>query len=274
MRSVLFLLYCLAASAFITQGQTAWKPLLSPYIKTAGYSKLHSDVLSSTANQAALANSRSFSVGVFGERKFLLEELNCFSAVAALPTNSGVFALQLHQLGHSSFAQSQAGLAYARSLSKQIDVGVQFNYYGVRINGYGNASALNFEAGAVFHFTGQLHLGFHISNPAETYFGKMKEEKLPSVYSMGFGYDVSEHFFIGTEIEKTEDKNLDVNASLQYRFTDRVQARGGISSGTSILFFGLGIKVADFRIDVTASLHPQLGITPGLLFMYNKPVKE
>ncbi len=208
MRKGKILLCCLIACSYWVSGQTAWKPLLSPYIKTGTYSQLHSDVFSSTANQASLGGVRSLSIGVFAERKFLLEELNCFSAVAALPTNSGTFGLQLHQLGNSAFAQMQGGLAYGRKLSSKIDVGVQFNYYGIRINGYGNASAIDFEAGALYHFTQQLHGGIHVSNPATTRFGKIKEEKMPSVYSLGLGYDASEQFFISAEIEKPRIRRL------------------------------------------------------------------
>lgn len=272
MRSVL--VSCFIAFGYLAHSQSAWKPLIAPYLKTAAYSKLHSDVFSTTVNQATLANVSSFSIGLYGERKYLLEELNSFSAVVALPTNSGTFGLQLHQLGNAGFAQMQTGLAYARRLSNQLDVGVQFNYYGIRINGYGNAAALNFEAGAVLHLTEQLHAGVHLANPASVSVDKMTEEEIPSVYSFGLGYDASEHFFIGAEVEKAEDQKIDVNVSLQYRFTNRVQARGGISSGASLVFFGIGIKLADFRIDATTSLHPQLGLTPGLSFIYNKSEKE
>lgn len=204
----------------------------------------------------------------------MLEELNTFSGCFALPTGSGVFGLQLHQFGNSAFAQRQAGLAYGRRLSEKVDVGVQFNYYTIYVGGYGNAAALNFEAGAIFHFTEQLQGGIHVSNPTTSHLGKISPEPIPSVYTIGLGYDASENFFLSTEIEKTEDKNLDVNASMQYKFTDRLFARAGVSSGSSVVFFGIGFKVENIRIDATASLHPQLGFTPGLMIIYNKPVKS
>jgi hypothetical protein len=46
-------------------------------------------------------------------------------------------------------------------------------------------------------------------------------------------------------------------------------ARGGITSATSTAYFGAGLFLKSFRIDVTAAYHQQLGITPGLLFLYN-----
>jgi hypothetical protein len=51
------------------------------------------------------------------------------------------------------------------SLGSKVDVGVQFNYYNVRIAGYGNAPAINFEIGTIFHLTDKLNTGFHAYNP-------------------------------------------------------------------------------------------------------------
>lgn len=201
----------------------------------------------------------------------MLQELNLFSAAIALPTHSGNFGLQIHHYGNASYNEMQAGLAYGRKLSDNVDVGVQFNYYTLQIAGYGNAFALNFEGGAIFHFSDQLHGGIHFYNPTSSKLGKNKEENLPSVYSLGFGYDASEDFFISAEIEKTENFPLNVNATIQYKFTDRLLARGGVGSATSMYFLGLGFTWQNFRVDAMASIHPQLGITPGLLLIYTKP---
>jgi len=119
-----------------------------------------------------------------------------------------------------------------------------------------------------------LHGGVHVYNPTSSKLGKNEEEKLPAVYSAGLGYDASDNFFLSVEIEKTEELPLNVNASIQYKFANRFLARGGIVTGSSVFFFGAGFTLQNFRIDVIASVHPQLGITPGLLLIYSKPDKE
>jgi hypothetical protein len=57
--------------------------------------------------------------------------------------------------------------------------------------------------------------------------GKNDEEKLASVYSMGIGYDASEKFFMSIEIEKEENKPVNVNAGLQYKFLSQLLTRIG-----------------------------------------------
>jgi len=260
--------------AFCCSAQTAKQSLISPYLKTGAYNHERGDVFSFNANQANLASLSSFSAGVFSERKFMLNELSLFSAAVALPTTSGNFGLQLHRFGNTSYNEMQAGLAYGRKLNDFVDLGVQFNYYTVNIAGYGKASTVNFDAAAIFHFTDQLHGGIHIYNPAPSKFGKTKEERLPAVYNTGLGFNASENFFVSAEIEKTEDLPISVNASIQYKFADRFLARGGVVSGTSVWFLGTGFIFKNCRVDATASVHPQLGLSPGLLLIYTKPVKK
>jgi hypothetical protein len=265
---------CICLLSTFSFSQNAKQTLISSYLKTGAYSTKHNDVFSFSGNQASLARLKTFSAGAYSERKFMLNELTLFSASAALPTNSGNFGMQIHHYGSSYYGEMQGGLAYARKLNESIDVGVQFNYYNLQIAGYVNAGAVNFEAGALFHFTEQLYGGIHVYNPTSVKLGKNEEEKIPAVYTAGLGYDVSEDFFISTEIEKTEDLPLNVNVSAQYKFADRFLARGGVLTATSIYFLGTGFCFKNFRFDVMASVHPQLGVTPGLMLIYQKPAKN
>lgn len=272
MRRIFF--FCLLCIAFFFAGaQIIQTPVSSNYARTEAYSSAYVNAFTFTGNQAALVNSKSFSAGVFGERRFMLKELSSYQFVFALPTTSGHFGLQANYFGSSSYNESKLGLAYARNLSK-IDVGVQFNYFSFKTAGYGTASAINFEGGAILHVNDQFQTGIHIYNPTRVSIGKNGEEKLPVMYSFGMGYDVSDKFFIGTEIEKVENQPININTGLQYSFDEKLFAKTGIASATSWFYIGLGFLLNGIRIDVTASMHPNLGMTPSLLLLYNSPEKN
>jgi len=239
------------------------------YIGLGAYSNSHLDVFSFHINQAALAKVKTVSAGIYGEKRFLLDELGLYNAALTLPTSSGNFGFDARYYGSSEYNESQLGLAYARSLGSKVDVGVQFNYYNIRIAGYGNASAINFAIGTVFHLTDNLNAGLHLYNPVGGSLGKNSEEKLASVYSMGIGYEGSEKFLVSVEIEKEEGEPVNINAGMQYKFLPQLLTRIGISTATSSLYFGIGFTLKSMRLDVTSSYHPQLGITPGLLLEFN-----
>lgn len=188
-------------------------------------------------------------------------------AVAGMPTHSGNFGLKATYSGFTDYNETQLGLAYARRLGKKVDIGTQFNYNGIRIAGYGNASAISFELGSILHITEKLHAGVQVNNPVGGKFGK-EQEKLPSVYSFGLGYEASEKFLLTVEVEKEENQPVNVNAGVQYRFIPQLQVRAGVSSAASVVWAGVGINVKSVRIDISSSYHPQLGITPGLLLLF------
>ena len=263
------LLFFILLTASRSDCQTLRRPVGADYTSMGSYSLNHVDVFSFTSNQASLAQLKNGSAAVYGERRFLLSELNNYTAVIGLPTGSGNFGVKANYSGFSDYNETQIGLAYGRKLGNKIDIGAQFNYNGIQIAGYGNVSAISFELGTILHVTERLHAGVHVNNPVGGKFGKDQQEKLSSVYSFGLGYDASEKFLVSAEIEKEEDQPVNVNAGMQYKFLPQLLARIGMSSATSTAWLGLGLTLKSFRLDVTAGYHPQLGVTPGVLLLFN-----
>lgn len=255
-------------------GQTVRRPVAAIYTGLGAYSINHTDVFSFTDNQASLAQMKNASAGVYGERRFMLTELSLYHFAIAVPTNSGNFGVKAGYFGSSDYNESQIGLAYARKLGSKMDIGVQFNYNGIMVSGYGNSSAINFEIGTIFHLTDKLNAGIHAYNPVGGKYGKNSEEKLASVYTVGVGYEASDKFFVSAEIEKEENQSVNVNAGMQYKFLPQVMARAGIATNTSNVYAGVGLYLKAFRLDVVASYHPQLGVTPGLMLVYNFSTKH
>ena len=271
---LIFLFFIVVYDVISANGQQLRRPVAVPYTGLGAYSISHADVFSFTANQASLAQLKNAGVAVYGERKFLLSELNNYTAAFGLPTQSGNFGLKAGYYGFSDYNETQLGLAYGRKLGDKVDLGAQFNYNGILIAGYGNDAAISFELGTILHLTDKLHAGIHINNPVGGKFGKDQQEKLSSVYTAGIGYEASDKFFVSTEIIKEEDQPVNVNAGLQYKFLPQLLTRIGISTATSTGWIGIGLSWKSFRLDVTTAYHPQLGITPGLLLLFNLKSKK
>ena len=253
--------------------------IAQPYINLSAYSQQQNDALSFTGNQAALAQTKYPGFGIYGERRFLLKETNAYHVGACFPTRMGNFGIQLNYSGFKNFNENRIGLAYARSLGKKVDVGIQFNYYGYRIPAYGSASSVNFEIGTLLHLTDKLNAGIHIYNPVGGKLGtsaslSTTEEKLASAYKVGLGYDASDQFFISCEIIKEEDKPVNVIAGSQYRFARQFFARAGFISESGTAYIGAGVGWKNLRIDISSSYHPQLGFSPGILLQMNFKNRE
>jgi hypothetical protein len=266
---ILSFIYCGYLSA-----QTVRQPLLSSYPGLGAYSKNASDAFSFIVNPAAIANMQQAGAGVYSERRFLLNALSQYTAVAGFQTTSGAFGLQADYFGYSNYNETQIGLGYARSLGKKIDVGAKFNYYHLRIPAYTSASTFHFEAGVLLHLSEKLHAGLSVFNPVGGELNKSANEKIASVYRGGFGYEVSDRFFISAELIKEENKNAGVNAVLQYELVKQLLLRAGINTVNTQPFVGVGLKFGAFRVDVATAYHPQLGISPAVMILFNGKKKE
>jgi hypothetical protein len=240
-----------------------------PYISLSAYSTKQLDAFSFTGNQAALAKNNIGGVGIYGEQRFLLSENSAYAIAATIPTKKGNFGLQVNYAGFASFNEQKAGLAYAKSLGSKLDVGVQFNYYGYNVPSYFNTSTVNFEAGAILHVSDKLNAGVHVYNPVSASISKTNNEKLAAAYKFGLGYDASDNFYIASEIVKEENLPVNITTSIQYQFEKQFFARAGFRSDNSTGFAGVGFLYKKMRIDLATSFHPQLGISPGLMLIYN-----
>lgn len=269
MRLPSIVLFVLLLASFSAGGQHLRRPLAAAYTGFGAYSQGHADLFSFTSNQASLMQIKEAGLSIYAERKFMLPELNFFVAAAALPTQSGNFGLKAAFSGFSAYNESQLSLAYAHQLGKNMDIGAQFNYNGISIEGYGSTSAISFELGLIIHISEKLHSGLHVNNPVGGRFGKEKTEKLASVYTVGFGYEASPKVFLSAEIIKEEDQRVNLHAGIQYRLLPFLLARMGVSAATSATWMGVGLSWKTFRLDVTTSYHQHLGITPGLLLIYH-----
>ena len=269
MKTKILLLPLLLIIVHNISAQSLRYSLAQPYISLSAYSLQQNDPLSFTGNQAALAQSKNAGIGVYGERRFMLNETSAYTLAASIPTRMGNFGIQLNYTGFKNFNENKIGLAYARKLGKLVDVGVQFNYYSYRIPAYGNASAINFEIGAMMHLTDKLNAGIHVYNPVGGKLGKNKDEKLAASYKLGLGYDASENFFISSEIIKEEDKPVNVIAGLQYHFVKQFFAKAGFISESTTAYAGAGVAWKNLRLDISSSYHPQLGFSPGILLIMN-----
>lgn len=256
---------CLSTGGFT---QTTHSPLVSYCFSSGAYSKSFQDAFSLISNIGALSTLKNFNAGVYGERRFMLAETGLYTAVVTVPTASGNFALQTDYFGYTAYNESQIGIAYGLPVSEKIGIGAKFNYYHLRIPSYLSASAVNLEIGSVIHISNQLHTGVSVYNPLGSPLGKNTGEKIASVYKAGIGYEMSASFFTQLEVIKEKNRDANVHVAFQYKPLKTLLARAGIFTGTSSGYFGVGYLYRQLRMDVSVSFHQQLGISPGLLLLY------
>lgn len=253
---------------FEGRAQSLRQPMHASYTGLGAYSIKMVDLFSFSANPAVLAQLKEKAVGVYTERRFMLNALTQTNIVAAVPTGSGNFALQVNYFGSGLYYETQLGGTYARSLGTKLDIGLGFHYNRIGIPGYLRADAVVAEAGLMMHFTEKLHGGLAVYNPTGGMLQRSQREKIATVFRGGLGLDASDLFYISAEMIKEENRPAGVLVGFQYKPIAQLLIRGGINTMQQQPFFGAGMLWEKLRIDIAATFHPQLGLSPGLLFLY------
>jgi hypothetical protein len=241
--------------------------LSSAFTGTCTYSSIHADAFSFLQNQAALPAVKSFSAGISAERRYLLQELAHYEAALVVPVPGGAFGFIGSYFGSSAYRDASTGVAYGRRINK-IDVALQGTYRNAGASGYSANTSINIEGGIMFQISDQLRIGFHVFDPVSL---QLKNNDLPvTSFSAGAGYDASESFHFEIVLQKEESIPVNIIAAIHYAAGEKIFFRTGISCSTPMLFAGAGCYMHDFRIDVIATYHPFLGITPAMAIIFQK----
>ena len=221
-------------------------------------------------NQAGLARIQNSAAGVYLENRFLLAELSFGAGAFVYPTTSGVFGFNFTYFGFELYNETKIGLAYARDFGERISTGIQLNYHYTGIGeDYGNKGNLTFELGAIFHILPELSIGVHLFNPTRAKIGDFADERIPTIFKTGFGYEFSERVMVIAEVEKSVNLDPVFKVGVEYRITDPIYLRGGIGTNPTTNSFGFGLELGNLSIDLATSYHYVLGYSPQISFVYH-----
>ena len=255
------------------RGQSLHLPLSAPYTRIGSYHPSTANALSVRGNQASLAAIDSFSAGVYGERKFLLSQLNLYALAICIPVFNGAIGFSTDYFGYKDYNETQIGIGYGKSLGR-VALGIRFSMYSLRIGGYGKSTTWNVEAGLIMHVSGPLSVGISVLNPTRNYINRARTEKLPAAICAGFGYQASELLLLQGEIVKEENKPVIMHAAFQYHYAKKLFLRVGTHGVLANIYLGTGLHRHGFRLDIMCSYHSRLGFTPGTLLLFEQHAKR
>lgn len=214
-------------------------------------------------NQAGLAGLEHPVAGAYYQQHWLAPDMAMQGLAFALPYKKGTFAISANSFGNTLYAQRSFGLAYAMQLNDGLRVGVQLDYLNIRLGeGYGSTGAITAELGVQARLTDKLWIGAHLYNPNRAKLGGPYDEKAPTIVSAGLAYAFNDRVTLAGQVSKDMDRPEQYHAGIEYRPTDVLFLRTGISSGPTKAHFGAGFRIKQLELDLAAVMRSQLGLTP------------
>lgn len=228
------------------------------------------DTWSIMQNQAGLARQEQFSAGAFLQNRFGLSELTVLSLAVVKPIQNQVVGLSVNTYGFQNYRRSRVGLAYARKLGEDLDIGVQMAFHQVQLGGtYGTSNTFTIEGGFRYQLNEEIAVAAHLFNPNRSQLSDFNSESIPSVIRTGISWEVSKKVLILAEVHQVFDGKVGVRTGLEYHAVEPLYIRLGAGSRPDLFSFGLGYAWNRLSIDVAASYEQILGVQPMLSLTYH-----
>jgi len=232
-------------------------------------SATNSDFWSVSNNQAGMAFYGKTAAGIYIENRFLLKEMGYQTGAFTLKTRYGILGAVVGYSGDANYSTTKAGLAYARKFGNRFSAGIQLDYFVTALGEeYGKRNNITFDAGIMVKVTEQLTVGAHIFNPVHVRVSEYNDESIPAILNGGFGFTFSDKLLITAEAYKNSDFPMEFRSGVEYKLNRVVYARIGLSTNPARYTFGFGIEMNNLSIDLSSSVHPQLGYSPQASLQY------
>lgn len=244
--------------------QSSWLPFASARSEgMGGVSLFFQDANSIFSNQAGLAKVEKFQGQIGAQQRFALADLNTFNGGFAYPTKSGTFGLSFQQFGFEAFKQQKLGIAYARKLFQNLNVGAQFDYLNTQMAEYGNKGFVTFELGFQAFIGEEVIFAAHAFSPIRIEI--LEGEHIPSLLKAGIAYLPNEKILVGLEAEKDILTPLTMKLGIEYQIVEVLILRVGGASNPTLFSAGLGLRLKNgLQFDLGTSFHQYLGVSPSV----------
>jgi len=229
------------------------------------------------SNQAGLAQLEGYSFGVHYNNTFGLKEFGVKSSAFAMSSKAGAFGLTYTNYGFSQFNENKFGLAYALKLSKYLSIGFQMDYFMIQQAAYyGNINTVAGEIGLLAKPNEKMYIGAHVFNPVPAQISEYENERMPTIFRLGMGYQFTEKLLFAIETEKDLEQKPSFKTGIDYNLISQLYLRSGIEiTGKDYAYaFGTGYKFKGVSLDLSVNKHPVLDYNTAVSLHVNLDKKK
>lgn len=223
-------------------------------------------------NPAGLAELKSLEFSSFYYRPFGIKELTYTSIAITHPFQHFVPGLAIQQYGYSNYHETSLNLTLAKISRQTFSYGATFRLLHLNIKNYGSMSTFGIDLGLIIHANEKTSFGFVIKNINQPQIGKIKEG-VPPILISGVCLKPVNSLNLTCDIYKHFDFPVELRTGLEYKLSNFLILRSGVSSEPSRFSLGLGLLFRSIITDYAFISHPTLGFTHlfSISFSISKP---
>ncbi len=219
-------------------------------------------VFSIRHNVAGMGALEGNAIGAGLRNNYLATGLNDFYLMAAFKQGKGHIGADIYYYGIDAYQQGALAVSYARPVAQNWFAGVRICYaYNYIPQEAVNRQLVTADLGVLGRL-GNWRVGASIQQFVQSQWQGRVEEHTPVVFRLGGGYFFTEQTFLSAELYKADNENADVRLGLSYAPADALVLRFGFGTLRPAVGFGLGLRIKHLQINLAATWHQQLGLSP------------
>lgn len=254
-------------------GQSFHESVAAGYPITGNWNKPGCAIWTAMINPALIVREQQAKVGLYTERRFLMQELAQYRLAVIIPRASDGFGFEFTRGGfQASFEQRFRGM-YSYRLGKQISTGVSFDYWQLSQTGQKSIRVISGALGVLYQLSADWSFAFLLANPARPGSGTAS---LTNRWTgrAGIAFQASDQTGIQAEIIHEQFSGTTWQCSLEYDPVPFLFLRAGIRGNTEMYWTEAGLIKSNYQFGLTGSYHPVLGWSPGLNLVFNWNAKK
>jgi hypothetical protein len=173
---------------------------------------------------------------------------NRMAAAFAFPAGIGAAAAGVLRFGNEHYNEHILSAGYANTFGLA-SLGLKINYIQLQTEGFKKADAVTISFGGIAQLTPTLQVGAHIVNINQPKINEAENERVPTLLTLGLGFQLSEKLLIISEVEKDLDHDPVLRAGLEYKGHKKFFARTGFNLSPQDVFGGFGFQQKKFNLD-------------------------
>ncbi len=218
-------------------------------------------------NPGTLSQNNSNTL-LFGYNMFYgLEGFGTVAAGYHQNIGSGVAGVGFYRFGDDLFNETIVSGVFSNRFGIA-GLGARINYIQYQIQDFGSGGTVTLDFGGFTEVTPKVFVGASITNITQSYLSKLEDQRLPTTMEAGISLRPSAEVIVNFVASQILGYEAVYRAGLEYLIIDGLALRSGFQVDPQKLYFGLGLNLEKFTIDITTYNNPYLGFANQLSVTY------
>jgi hypothetical protein len=236
----------------------------------SGSAIAQADAFAGFHNLSSSARINGLNCSFFGQMPYGISEINDGGLAFLKHFGSGVMGVVCQSHGNDEFIRRRINIGYALMLSSKLSTSASLGYSYTRItNGYGFSSNYWMNVGATYDVRKDWKWAAVADLPMQSI---RNDEDLPATLRLGTTYSFGEQVNLSAQLSSSTSLTSSVTYSfgLEYLPVEVFAFRLGMNTYWQTWSMGVGTHLKNYSFDASATIHPQLGVTPQISFVYGR----